>query len=493
MLRKKKKPEIPDEIKEKIEKNKNIVVCVCGVTGSGKTTLSKKIVDYYNSINHEQCWYTDCDYYFFQKFNQNPHQFDKYIREITRESIKKNKFHVVDGANYHAMKSNVWYRCDYIIYVNTPNYIRIYNVIKREFINCWFNINNELGSKSSVYNLFSDMFKNRDSIMWNAAGYSYQQKSLDDDIEFYKKNSLEIYKNQTKKNKEKIKNGQTIKEAHKPAKIIYSFIISENNKESKEENKEENKEEIVRITKKDKEELTNFLFEWQKSYNGMNIIFASIGASSFADGRATKDSDYDIYIVYDGYDEIIQESELKHITNNKIYEIDIQGHERCEFEKAIEEYDEIPTLNLEGAIANPEQLLIYKDSDYEIYTRKENDLKKLRKSFSKKISQIVGAKPIPGKSSKARHKFWNPVNEKDYIKGMKCFYIAWKLTLYAIQIAKYNKIVDFEEPLEFWHKLKEIPKEVIYSKEGYDECFQKLLDIGYAEKFAEFKNLTPLK
>ena len=510
ILEKKKRPEIPAEIKQKIEDSTNIVVCVCGVTGSGKTTLSKKIVDYYNSIHDDKCWYTDCDYYYFQKCNRNRQQFDKYIRERTRESIKKNKFHVIDGANYKAMKNNVWNRCDYIIYVNTPCNVRVYNVFKREFINWCFNIDNELGYKSSIYNIFIDIFKNKDSILWNAAGYSYQQKNLDIDIEFYKKNSREVYKNVTNKNKEKIKNGQTIKEPHKPATIMYTFnkikekseetreekseeTREEKSEETREEKSEETREEIVRITKKDKEELTNFLFEWQKSYDGMNIIFASIGASSFADGRATKDSDYDIYIVYDGYDEIIQVSELKHITNNKIYEIDIQGHERCQFEKAIEEYDEIPTLNLEGAIANPEQLQIYKDSNYVIYTRKEKDLKKLRKSFSKKISKIVGAKPIPGKSSKARHKFWNPVNEKDYIKGMKCFYIAWKLTLYAIQIAKYNKIVDFEEPIEFWHKLKEIPKEVIYSKEGYDECFKKLLDIGYAEKFAEFKNRTPLK
>ena len=494
ILEKKKRPEIPAEIKQKIEDSTNIVVCVCGVTGSGKTTLSKKIIDYYNSIHDEECWYTDCDYYYFQKFNQNRQQFDKYIREKTRESIKKKKFHVIDGANYKAMKTNVWNRCDYIIYVNTSKYVRVYNVIKREFINWLFNIDNEIGSKSSIYNLFIDVFKNRDSILWNAAGYSYQQKTLEDDLRNYKKNSLKIYEKQTKKNNEKIKNGQTIKEPLKPATIIYSFNNSE-------EKSEEKSEEIIRISKKDKEELTKFLFEWQKSYEGMNIIFASIGASSFADGRATKDSDYDIYIVYDGYNDIVPVSDLKHVTTNKTYEIDIQGHERCQFEKAIEEYDEIPTLNLEGARANPEQLLIYKESDYELYTRKEKNLKKLRKEFSKKISQVVGAKPIPYKSSKARNKFgWDsnlkefiPQIDEEYIKGMKCFYVAWKLTLYAIQLAKFNRIVDFEEPIEFWHKLKEIPKEVLHSNEGYDECFKKLLEMGYVEKFAEFKKLAPSK
>ena len=496
--RKIRRPVIPDEIKKKIDKNKNIIICVCGVTGSGKTTLSKKIIDYYNSNNDDKCWYTDCDYYYFQKFNQNSHQFDKYIRERTREAIKINKFHVIDGANYKAMKNNVWNRCDYIIYVNTSKYVRVYNVFIREFINWFFNIDNEIGSKSSIYNLFIDVFKNRDSILWNAAGYSYQQKSLEDDLEFYKKNSLKIYEN------------QTIKEAHQPATIIYSFNNSEETREEimeetseetmeetreeiMEETSEETMEETIRITKKDKEKLTKFLFEWQKSYEGMKIIFAGLGSSSFADGRATNFSDYDIYIIYNGYNDIIQVSELMHITKNITYEIDIQGHERSMFEKAIEEYEEIPTLNIEGAIANPEQLLIYKDSDYDIYTRKLKDLKKIRRSFSKPICQVVGAKPIPGKSSKARHKFWNPINDKDYIKGMKCFYVAWKLTLYAIQLAKFNKIVDFEEPIEFWHKLKEIPEEVIYSKEGYDECFKKLLDMGYAEKIAEFKKLAPLK
>ena len=92
ILEKKKRPEIPAEINQKIEDSTNIVVCVCGVTGSGKTTLSKKIIDYYNSIHDEECWYTDCDYYYFQKFNQNRQQFDKYIREKTRESIKKKSF-----------------------------------------------------------------------------------------------------------------------------------------------------------------------------------------------------------------------------------------------------------------------------------------------------------------------------------------------------------------------------------------------------------------
>lgn len=492
-----KRPEIPNEIKKKIEEKNNIIICVCGVTGSGKTTLSKKIINYYHSIHKDECWYTDCDYLYFQKFNQNRKLFDKYIRERTRDSIKKNKFHVIDGANYKAMKSNVWNRCNYIIYVNTFKYVRVYNLIKRESINWCFNIDNEIGNKSKFYYLFIDMFKNKDSIIWNAAGYSYQQSTLDNDLEFYKKNSLEIYERLISTNNEKEKNSQTIKKPLKPAKIIYTFknteeTVTNKNEETIIENKVKH-EEIIKITKKDKNELTKFLLEWQKSYKGMKIIFAGLGASSFADGRATEDSDYDIYIIYDGYDEIIQVSELKHITNNKIYDIDIQGHERSMFEKAIVEYEEIPTLNIEGAIYNPEELLIYKDSNYEIYTRREKNLKKIRKEFSKKISQVVGAKPIPGKSSKARHKFWNPVNEKDYIKGIKCFYVAWKLTLYAIQLAKFNRIVDFEEPIEFWQKLQEIPDEVIHSKEGYDECFKKLIEIGYVEKFTEFRKLAPSK
>ena len=147
--------------------------------------------------------------------------------------------------SYKAMKTNVWYRCDYIIYVNTPNYIRVYNVFKREFINWCFNTDNVLGSKSSIYNLFIGIFKNKDNIIWNAAGYSYQQKTLDDDIEFYKKNSIKIYEHLTKKNNDKIKNGQTIKEAHKPASIIYTF----NNSDEEKTKKVKKKEKVKKVKK----------------------------------------------------------------------------------------------------------------------------------------------------------------------------------------------------------------------------------------------------
>ena len=251
--------------------------------------------------------------------------------------------------------------------------------------------------------------------------------------------------------------------------------------------------ELVKIDDNDKRELTIFIIEWSKQYDGMNILFVSLGASSFADGRATIDSDYDLYIVYTGYDEDVQVADLKHTSSNKVYMIDIQGHEKSKFENLIEQYDEIPILNLEGAISNPEQLLVYKAPEYELYEKKTIDLQKLRKSFSMKISQLVGAKPIPGKSSKARHKFWTPEDDTDYYKGMKCFYFAWKLTLYAIQLAKYNHIVDFYEPITFWEHLIKLPKEIIYSKAGYDECFKTLLEFKYKENFAEFRVLAPSK
>ena len=102
----------------------------------------------------------------------------------------------------------------------------------------------------------------------------------------------------------------------------------------------------------------------------MKILFISLGASSWADGRATENSDYDLYIVYEGYDKEIQVSNLKHNTVSKIYEIDIQGHSREDFEELIEQCEEIPIFNLEGARSNPEQLLVYLADDYTLYEQK---------------------------------------------------------------------------------------------------------------------------
>lgn len=547
------RPNIPGIIKYHIDNKEVVSICITGVSGSGKSVLSEKIIDYIKSKWNSEVWYTKCDKIFFQDIcsenqtdNEHRIRFDKYIRERIKESNKQNIYHIIDGANYSAMKKHVWNRCDYIINVNTPSYLRILNVITREYEYSKNGIINEIGKIGSIKNLFSEYGEKEVNLIKTAAGQGRQHKVIEDDLLFFTEKSHEIYEKKMKENNEKLKKGMSVKKIKVPAKIINSFennnenfnltrdildlistekekisediyveeiikkitkiINSDSNGDEYEiiiENiineiidivvKDNIKEERNIITDNDKMELNIFLKEWQKSYEGMKIIFAGLGASSFADGRATNFSDYDIYIIYDGYDDIIQVSELKHITDNKIYEIDIQGHERSMFEKKIEEYDEIPTLNIEGAIANPEQLLIYKDSDYDIYTRKEKNLKKIRNEFSEKISKVIGAKPKPGKSSKARHKFWNPVNEKDYIKGMKCFYVAWKLTLYAIQLAKFNRIVDFEEPIEFWHKLKEIPEEVIHSKEGYDECFKKLLEMGYVEKFAEFRKLAPSK
>lgn len=253
----------------------------------------------------------------------------------------------------------------------------------------------------------------------------------------------------------------------------------------------EEKKSVCKVTSEDKKHLTEYVINWAQQYNKMKILFISLGASSWADGRATKNSDYDLYIVYEGYDKEIQVSDLKHNTVSKIYEIDIQGHPRKEFEELIEQCEEIPILNLEGARSNPERLLVYLSNDYNLYDQKSFDSKCLRNSFSRKITQTIGKKE--GKSSKARHKFFNPKNEHDYIKGMKCFYFAWKLTLYAIQLAKSeNKhhIIDFYEPYAFWKRLKEIPKEIILSEKGYDACWEAINEFKFKEKFKEFQKLA---
>lgn len=249
---------------------------------------------------------------------------------------------------------------------------------------------------------------------------------------------------------------------------------------------------VCKVTSEDKKHLTEYVINWAKQYNDMKILFISLGASSWADGRATPKSDYDLYIVYEGYDKEIQVSELKYETTSKIYEIDIQGHSREIFEELIEQCEEIPIFNLEGARSNPEQLLVYLADDYTLYEQKAFKSINLRNSFSKKITHTVGKKQ--GKSSKARHKFFNPKSDDDYIKGMKCFYFAWKITLYAIQLAKpENKhhIVDFYEPYPFWERLQEIPKEIIHSGKGYDACWEALNEFEFKAKFKEFQKLAP--
>ena len=69
---------------------------------------------------------------------------------------------------------------------------------------------------------------------------------------------------------------------------------------------------------------------------------------------------------------------------------------------------------------------------------------------------------------------------------MKCFYFAWKLTLYAVQLAKpenQHHIVDFYEPYAFWKRLQEIPKRIIYSEKGYDACWEALNEFEFKTKF----------
>jgi predicted nucleotidyltransferase len=247
-----------------------------------------------------------------------------------------------------------------------------------------------------------------------------------------------------------------------------------------------------KITAYDKSVLTEFVMEWATQYEGMQVLFIGLGSSSFADGRATNESDYDLYIVYDDYGEDIQISDMEYKASSKVYKIDIQGHPREKFNTLIEEWDEIPMLNLEGAISNPEQLLIYKAPDYELYKRQSIDLEKLRKSFSKKISQTVGKKR--NASSKAKNKFFKPKSQDDYIKGMKCFYFAWKLVIYAIQLAKpenNHQIVDFAEPYAFWERLQIIHPDVIHSENGYNACYDVLEEAGFKKKFKEFQKLAP--
>lgn len=266
---------------------------------------------------------------------------------------------------------------------------------------------------------------------------------------------------------------------------------------------------LKEITIKDKKNLCNFLSEFAEKL-GIEIVLAGLGASSFADGRATKKSDYDLCVVYYGRidklearevglhyvreEQRFQISDIIHRVNGKKYEIDIPYFaNKSVFEKNVNEFEELSTLLIEGIDYNPEQLLIYKNDNYKICFRNGHDLQKLRSSFSKKICQAVGQKPKLGCSSKARHKYWNPVSRKDYYKGFKIFYIAWKLLLYAIQLSKFNRIVDFKEPLEFWKIIKKIPYNIIYSKKGYIVLFEALIQIGYIEKFKEFRELAPSK
>ena len=140
---------------------------------------------------------------------------------------------------------------------------------------------------------------------------------------------------------------------------------------------------VCKVTPEYKKHLTEYVINWSRQYKGMKILFISLGASSWADGRATKDSDYDLYIVYECYDKAIQVSELKHETTSKIYEIDIQGHPKEKFEELIERCEEIPIFNLEGVRSNPEQLLVYLADDYTLYEKKSFILKKDMMPFGK--------------------------------------------------------------------------------------------------------------
>tara|TARA_Y100000768_G_scaffold365501_1_gene326844 strand:- start:7869 stop:9200 length:1332 start_codon:yes stop_codon:yes gene_type:complete len=257
---------------------------------------------------------------------------------------------------------------------------------------------------------------------------------------------------------------------------------------------------LKEITIKDKKNLCNFLSEFAEKL-GIEIVLAGLGASSFADGRATKKSDYDLCVVYYGRidklearevglqyvreEQRFQISDIIHRVNGKKYEIDIPYFaDKSVFEKNVNEFEELSTLLIEGIDYNPEQLLIYKKENYEICSRNEHDLTKLRCNWKKKIAKAW---------SKARLKYGKPKSRKDYYKGFKIFYVIWKLVLYAIQLAKYKKIVDFKESLEFWKIIKKIPYDIIYSKKGYEVLFEKLLEMGYNKKIEEFEKLAPYK
>lgn len=523
-------PEIPNFIREDINKNKPITIAICGTTGSGKTFFCKKLSEYYRiekepnmcsfysskkkkktedtMISYYDSIYTNGDTTYFK---ETPYEFSKNTRNLAQKM--KQRFHIFDG-NYVAYQKEVWNRADYILYIDTPWFIRVWNVISRETKNYYDNKLNEIGCQANIWRLFYLAFTmSEHSLIIHSLGIDYHKKNLDEGISSFLEKSRKNQLKAIKVRELKMKKGETPKEnSIQPARVFYLFSHSYYERVVKDKEnivpiidtkklsiiKNEGKKEIMKICLNDKINIQNFIFEWAKQFTNMTILFVSLGSSSFADGRAHKilfeentiyKSDYDIYIVYKGCSiENIQVSELSFEVEGKVYHIDIQGHRQDIFEKAIEEYDEIPILALFGAISNPEQLLIYKKESYEIYTKKTFDLKKLRTSFSMKITQTIGKKCYD--SSKAWHKFFETEKQEDYLKGMKCFYFAWKLTLYAIQLAKYNQISDFEEPIELWKNLQNIPIEVLYSENGYEACWKCIDDIGFKKKFKEFQNLT---
>lgn len=195
--------------------NKGIIISVCGVSGSGKSTFCKRIIEQYPNFI-----YVDLDMIYFKECNANSCVFAKYLCGYLKHNKGKNL--LFDG-NYNAARKQVWNRCDYIYYLKINPFIRINNVIKREFWNSLYNNINNIGNPSNIRMLFYNMiFDCENSLIWHASGYDFQKEQLDEGVITYLYESQKNYLQHIRNRNEKIKNGQTPKELQKePCDITY--------------------------------------------------------------------------------------------------------------------------------------------------------------------------------------------------------------------------------------------------------------------------------
>lgn len=190
-------------------------ISVCGVSGSGKTTMCKEL-----HKNTPGSIYLDCDKMFFEECIGEPSIFAKRLRNIVKEN--KGKTLIVDG-NYKAVRKEIWHRCDNIYYLDINPFYRIKNVMSREFWNWYNGETNEIGRPANFPNLLYYTFINPNrSLIWHASGLDFQKEQLDEGVISYLKDSQDNFQRHVEKRNERIKQGQTPKELqNEPAKVTY--------------------------------------------------------------------------------------------------------------------------------------------------------------------------------------------------------------------------------------------------------------------------------
>jgi predicted nucleotidyltransferase len=200
-------------------------------------------------------------------------------------------------------------------------------------------------------------------------------------------------------------------------------------------------------------------------------------------GTTTEFSDYDVLVIIDSdevYELDLHNNEIDF--NGSLIKVDISILSKKTFLSSIEKCD-VRSVEI---LSVPEQFILL-ETDF---------MEECRKNFDPSQSNVKSAirTSFSAKSDWAQARTVKKLIDKEYRIAIKSLWHSYRVIKFAIQLAKYGRIIDFTESNDFWDILKIIKEEDmtdVMLKNLYKEWVKTPKNGSNNSLLTEFKNLLP--